>query len=139
MPAKVYTTALFSDTHDDNRSHKGSDEDCEESEDVSRAVLRAGDMGIGSADMLGAATGREIMEYYRDVRSDMRNTRVVHKRSGRVRSGAPEFALTKSKAVIQFSKAMIQTFLRNLERFARHLESRTDRCRAQIGLSSTYH
>lgn len=62
-PAIVYTAALFSDAHDDSRSHRGSDEVCEESEDVSRAALRAGDMGTGSADMLRAAIGRRIMDY----------------------------------------------------------------------------
>lgn len=59
-------------------------------------------MGTGSADMLRAAIGREIMEYYSDVRNDMKNARIIHSRSRRVRCVAPKFALTKSKAVIQF-------------------------------------
>jgi len=97
----VYTTALFSDAHDDSRVHKGSDEYCEESEDVSRAALRAGDMGTGSADMLRAAIGWGIMEYYSDVRNDVGNTRIIHKRSGRKRIVTPNSAWKKSKAVIQ--------------------------------------
>lgn len=50
-PAIVYTTALFSDAHDDIRFHRGSDEVFDEREDVSRAGL-AGGNGAGTADML---------------------------------------------------------------------------------------
>lgn len=59
-------------------------------------------MVTGSADMLRAAIERKFMEYYSDVRKDMGNSRIIHKRSGQERSVAPKFTWTKSKAVIQF-------------------------------------
>ena len=48
----VYTTALFSDAHVVNLSQRGNEDDDEENEGVSKAVLRAAGMGICSADIM---------------------------------------------------------------------------------------
>ena len=48
----VYTTALFSDAHVVNLSQRGNEDDGEENEGVSKAVLCAGGMGMGSADIM---------------------------------------------------------------------------------------
>lgn len=68
-PAIVYTTALFSDAHVVIRFHSGKDEDCEKRPEESKAVLRDGDIGTGSADIF-AITRRYREEAIRRCRRE---------------------------------------------------------------------